>query len=93
MPDAHPVTSSLCDLDRKNNLDCNVRVRGWRDGSAVKSIAVLVEDLGLVPATHTAAHDICNCSVRGSDDPFWGVHRHQTCRGTHMYMQARYPYT
>lgn len=34
-----------------------MKVRVQRDGSAAKSIATLVEDLGWVLGTHTAAHD------------------------------------
>lgn len=97
MPGAHSITFSLCDLNRKNNLDYNMKVRGQRAGLTVKSIAVLVEDLGLVPATYTAAHDICNCSVRGSDDPFLGstgtihigVHICTCRRSTHIHKRKK----
>lgn len=29
---------------------------GWRDGSVIKSMAALAEDLGSVPSTHMGAH-------------------------------------
>lgn len=42
--------------------------RGWRDGSVLRALYVLAEDLNTVPSTYMEAHNLlCNSSSKASD--------------------------
>ena len=39
-------------------LLCNTKKQGWRDGSAVRIVTALPENLNSVPSTHMSAHNL-----------------------------------
>lgn len=63
----------------------NRHPRGWRDGSKVKHIGALTEDLG---SLHTTA--VLNSSSRGSDALFWTAWVLGT-QTMHIYARRQYP--
>lgn len=65
---ASPVPSEMCTV-------------GWRDAPWLQALAVLPEELGLIPSIHVVVQIIHNSCPRGIQQPTWdkyklGIHRH-----------------
>jgi hypothetical protein len=54
-------------------IKLTTRIRGWRDGSAVKSTGYSSRGPELIPCNHIVAH---NPSIMGSDILFWHADIH-----------------
>jgi hypothetical protein len=67
---------------------------GWRDGSAVKALAPLAEDHGLIPSPHMVVQNHLETTDAGDPMPSSNFLGHQVhTHSAHAYLQVKHSYT